>query len=204
MSESPSGSSAEPQPSTSARVTRSTDQQLRHIELVGDVSHQITGGKLPSNRQMLQMLFYNTKYAKFDTREGARLTVDAAIIFWQQARIPTRDRHKLVDKLEKLHNLYQSIQKSLKKPTPHSKTNKFVSELDDLFDMAHANAMELMKIEEDKKFLLMQREKGRPGCMAGVDMALYAREKRSQERKKQENARKRKHAQQLSQQFRGE
>lgn len=57
-----------------------------------------------------------------------------------------------------------------------------------------------MKIAEDKLFLEMQRKKGRPGCMAGVDMKLYEREKRAEVRKEKEDARKRKHEEEMSQQ----
>lgn len=48
-----------------------------------------------------------------------------------------------------------------------------------------------MKFEEDKEFLIMQRKKGRPGCMLGCDMALFAREKRMLERAEKEQQRKR-------------
>lgn len=37
--------------------TRSAQEKLRQIEMVGQTSHQITGAKLPSNRQVLQAFF---------------------------------------------------------------------------------------------------------------------------------------------------
>lgn len=171
MSDSPSTSSAIPQPFTSssaepqpdlkssAIITRASDKQQRHINLIGDVSHQITGAKLPSNRQMLQIFFYNVRFPKLTNKESARLSVDAALIFWQQARIPTREPHKCSEKLLKLYEEYRNIQKSAKAAKPHSKADEFISSLDDLFDISHANAMEIMKIEADKQFLIMQRER---------------------------------------------
>ena len=42
-------------------------------------------------------------------------------------------------------------------------------DLDNLFDIAYADAVARMKIEEDKMFLHRQRETGRPGCLARVD-----------------------------------
>lgn len=36
----------------------------------------------------------------------------------------------------------------------------------------------MMKSEEDKEFLLKQRERGRPGCMLGVDLKLAPTEER--------------------------
>lgn len=76
----------------------------------------------------------------------------------------------------------------------------FVDSLDDLFDIASINALDEIKIPEDKQFLEMQRMKGRPGCMIGVDMTLYEREQRSQARKEKEDERKKKHEEQMSQQ----
>ncbi|GBN15437.1 hypothetical protein AVEN_161866-1 [Araneus ventricosus] len=54
----------------------------------------------------------------------------------------------------------------------------FISDLNNLFDIAHANALEIIKIEEDRKLLLSQREPGRRGCLMGVDMKLAKREER--------------------------
>lgn len=71
--------------------------------------------------------------------------------------------------------------------------NFFVDSLDDLFDIARANAMETMKIQEDKDFLAKQREKGRPGAMVGVDKILQAREKKKAERRALEKERREKH-----------
>ena len=35
----------------------------------------------------------------------------------------------------------------------------FQDKLGDLFDIAHANALEMIKIDDDKEFLIAQREK---------------------------------------------
>jgi hypothetical protein len=44
--------------------------------------------------------------------------------------------------------------------------------LKDLFDIAHANAMELMTFEEDKQFLQAQRKEGRSGKMGSLCAVL--------------------------------
>ena len=48
--------------------------------------------------------------------------------------------------------------------------------LDDLFHIAYADALETIKIEEDRQVLLAQRQKGRPGKMVGVDKVLHKKE----------------------------
>ena len=55
-----------------------------------------------------------------------------------------------------------------------------MSSLDDLFDIAHQDALKNTN-EEDEQFLLLLREKERTGCMRGVDIKfLQAKEQRAQ------------------------
>ncbi|GBN77094.1 hypothetical protein AVEN_101508-1 [Araneus ventricosus] len=49
---------------------------------------------------------------------------------------------------------------------------EFLSNLDNLFDIAHADALQLMKIEEGRMFLQRQSEPDRPGHLGGVDKKL--------------------------------
>lgn len=52
--------------------------------------------------------------------------------------------------------------------------------------------MNLIEIEEDKDFLINQRQKGSVGCMLRIDNILAAKEKRKSDRMEQEEQRKRK------------
>lgn len=120
------------------------------------------------------------------------MVINSVVIFWQQARIPTRYESRCVEKLEKLYDKWKAIQKKI----PSKRTgaqNAFVDCLDDLFDIASADALETIRIEEDKQFLIMQRQKGRPGCVIGADMNLYRKEERTRKRRKKEELRKQKH-----------
>lgn len=136
-------------------------------------------------------MFYNMRFVRLRARESAKLAINAAHIFWQQARIPIRAEARCVDKLVKMYEKWKQLQKTVaaKRSEAQKKViEQFIESLDDLFDIASADVLETLL----KKFLLTQREKGRPGCMAGVDMVLFGREKRAQERRVKENARKRK------------
>ncbi|CAH0547060.1 unnamed protein product [Brassicogethes aeneus] len=55
----------------------------------------------------------------------------------------------------------------------------------DLFDIAHADALTLIKIEEDRNFLIAQREKKRRGCIMGGDKVLHLKECKAEKRKKE-------------------
>lgn len=187
--------------------TRKADENLRVIKLVGNVSHQIVGAKLPSNKQLLEVFFYNMRFVKLNARKSAELTIDAAFIFWQQARIPTRKRDKCADQLIKLYDEWKILQKNpIEKMSAErkEKLDTFMNKLNNLFDIAHADAMNLMHSEEDKEFLAKQREDGRPGSMLGIDKNLADKEERSRLRKEQEEARKAKHAEASKTQQSGE
>lgn len=90
-----------------------------------------------------------------------------------------------------LHHTWRELQKNSKKSSDIYKRRErdFQNSLDNLFDIAHADALQLMKIEEDKIFLQKQREPGRPGCLAGVDKKLSEKEERSRQRKLKEDER---------------
>lgn len=55
-----------------------------------------------------------------------------------------------------------------------------------MFDIAHHNALAIIEIDEDKAFLLAQREKGRQGSLVGVDLSLLKKEK-AQSKKKEKH-----------------
>lgn len=48
--------------------------------------------------------------------------------------------------------------------------------MEELFDIAHLNALDIIKIDENRQFLLLQRQPGRPGHMSGVDYKLSKKE----------------------------
>lgn len=203
MSNIPSESTAEEAPSTSTVTTRKSVENVNKVDLVGNVSHQITGAKLPSNRQVLQVLFYNMRFVNLSAKQSAKLAIDAVQIFWHQTRIPIREEHKCVVKLIKLYETWKNIQKTV--PEKRSNDQKqvaetFLEKLDELFDIATLDALDKIRIVEDRQFLIMQRQKGRPGYMAGVDVALWYRQKKAQEPKDKEAARKRKHEEDKSSQ----
>ncbi|GBN66799.1 hypothetical protein AVEN_170044-1 [Araneus ventricosus] len=79
-----------------------------------------------------------------------------------------------------MYNYWRNLQKSAcrRSETQEENERNFISDLNNLFDIAHANALEILKIEEDRKFLLSQREPGQRGCLMGIDMKLAKREER--------------------------
>lgn len=103
--------------SVSGVQTRKSVENIHNIDLIGKISHQIIGTKLPSNRQVMQVFFYNMRFVdrnkqpEATAKNSAKLAIDAAKIFWHQARIPIRSDVKCVEKVIKLYNDWKTIRK---------------------------------------------------------------------------------------------
>ena len=121
----------------------------RTIYLVWAANHQITGTKLPSNGQILGVLFFNIREVKLTVSESENLVIRECIIFWEKKRIPTKSSPNCVKKLVDLHHVWRELQKnSTKFQDIHRRlSEKFQMQLDNLFDIAYADALERMKID---------------------------------------------------------
>lgn len=159
--------------------------------LIGQPCSNIAGAKLPSRQQVLRMYFYGTGVRKISADESGSLVTDTVMVFWRQAFIPTKQRKNVKIKVNSLVAEWLALQKNTLRggETQRKKEAEFVEKLDDLFDIAHANVLEMVTNQEDIAFLQLQREKGRQGCMAGVDKILATKQKRQAERKGLEDKR---------------
>jgi len=70
-----------------------------NIYLIGHTSYQHFSCKCTSNKEVLRVLFYNLCEVKSSIRESAQLVIDEVLIFWQKARIPTREVRYCIPKL---------------------------------------------------------------------------------------------------------
>lgn len=61
------------------------------------------------------------------------------------------------------------------------KETDFELKLEGLSDIAHANALDIITIEEDKQFLINQKLKGRSSFMYGINYENLERERRAAE-----------------------
>lgn len=98
----------------SSVTTRKSVENLYHIDMIGNTSHQIIGAKLPSNRQVLQVMFHNMRFVHLAAKESAKLAIDSTQIFWHQARLPIRREDKSIDQLMKIYQQWQNIHKTSK------------------------------------------------------------------------------------------
>lgn len=71
-----------------------------------------------------------------------------------------------------------------------AKKKKTKENVNNLFDIAHVDALKLMSIQEDQDFLMKQRENGLVGSMTCVDRNVTNKEKRKAQRLEDEKRRK--------------
>src|SRR5215469_2038845 len=122
------------------------------------------------------MLSLFMKYKNIDNKtvsESLTFTASDVLLVWAKARIPTTLKCNVVTKLKTLYGEWQKLKKNkenIKKQSQGllNKQSMWNNKLDVLFYIAHANAFNLIGIEDDKIFLKLQRE-GWKGKMMRVD-----------------------------------
>ncbi|KAL4135253.1 hypothetical protein QTP88_006876 [Uroleucon formosanum] len=99
--------------------------------------------------------YLHTPPINLNLRDSAKLVIREVIIFWEKARIPVREEYHLLKKVESLYNEWRNLQKHSTRKSAKDRKNEeiFVNKLNDIFDIAHARALDIMKIECDKQLL---------------------------------------------------
>lgn len=90
-----------------------------NLYLIGNIDHQIIGAKLPSNKQVLSVYFYNTRVAKLSAVVSEKLIAEEVAIFYNKARIPIATTKNNVLKVRRLVNEYKDIQKNCTRKNVH-------------------------------------------------------------------------------------
>jgi hypothetical protein len=91
-------------------------------------------------------------------RNAATQEIEKVLPYWEKARIPVRQKQHCISKLDKLFNEWKMLTKHKKRETSlhKKKETDFTASFEDLFDVAHSDALQLIKIPEDRAFLLAQ------------------------------------------------
>lgn len=177
----------------SINTTVST-RQTTEVWLIGQISQHLIEIKLPSKKEIMSLFFYHKNIFKMNIRDSARFTAITVMTIWDKARIPTRLQKYIINKIEIIFNEWQKLKKNKENKAKRSeglkeKENNWQKNLDELFDIAHADALNIIGIEEDKQFLLLQRKEGRPGKIGNIDRKLAKKE--DEIKKKDDNIKKR-------------
>jgi hypothetical protein len=148
--------------SSTSSATSSGVSPKRGIWMVGGTVDSIKGSKLPSSRQVLARFFRLHKTESRQITESAKIITLEVMSFWEKARIPMKKDCHISKKVKDLYGKWQSLRKNCNNPLQSQRQKEdFDSGLDDLFDIAHRDALTLITIPEDREFLIAQREKRR-------------------------------------------
>ena len=158
--------------------------------LVGPRISEILGAKFPTTRKVMQR-FYHLHITESKTlREASKVVAQEVLEFWNRGCIPTIKYDQIYGKIEKYHSIRKNLIKSKHKTTPtHKKQRKdFEAVLDDVFVIAHAQALSKITIDEDKKFLTTLLETKTSPCLGSVDRTLLKKEERKRKREEAQEA----------------
>lgn len=138
---------------------------------IGDEISSIKGKQLPSNRQVLGFLLY-TNIIQRNISTSARITYFEIIHFYQNGGITIKSENACINHIISLYTAYNTIKKNLnsKSDTQINRRIAFTENLDNLFNIAVDNALELITDEAQRRFFQGQLEKGRPSEMPGIDV----------------------------------
>ncbi|KAK0066099.1 hypothetical protein Bpfe_004220 [Biomphalaria pfeifferi] len=166
----------------------SVSRKNSYVWLIGYPKEAILGARLPSGRDAMRTFFFYHKSSKMTVGESARLTFEAVQSFWLKSRLPIRKQQHCIEKIKDLYNEHRQLVKNRKRNSDSDglKQKQYSIKLDQLLDISHSSAAQMIKNEEDRQFLKLQQQ-SRAGCIGTVDKKLAAKEKRSLERRKRYN-----------------
>ena len=169
------------------------------IYLIDSYIPEILGAKLPSYRQTFGHFLHLHKVEKKTVRDASRQAIRAVSAFWWKAGIPVKAEQHSIQKLESVFYEWKGLQKHKARASETHKTKEqeFISRLDDLFDIAHSDAMSLIKIPQDREFLLRQREKGRTGSIGALDRISEQKICRAAQHRDEEAMRRKRYEQEI-------
>lgn len=131
-----------------------------------DTLPDIISDKLPSKLEVLRHIFHHTRELRLNVAESSILVINNVLKIWNDLAIPVREKAHCVKKLKSLYEEYRTFQKN--------RTVSFLKNLDDLFDISHANVLNTSdSIRID--FLTNQKLLGRVGSIQDLKVKLQGK-----------------------------
>lgn len=100
--------------------------------LLGELTDNIKGNKLPTQLQVLSLLFAQTKN-RINLEEAINITIRKVIKFWEYTNIPLKDASNISKQLHRLHDRYLRVTKSKQRPSNQVNEDELKSDLNSLF-----------------------------------------------------------------------
>ncbi|KAK0064327.1 hypothetical protein Bpfe_005986 [Biomphalaria pfeifferi] len=160
------------------------------VWLIGQLQDVLPANVLPKTSDVLKVFCYHHHTEKTTVSESAKLTSYQILELWDKARIPTTYDTHVIEKLKSVFEEYQLIKKNKGRASDAQRLREknFEEKSRKLFDIAHQEAAQLIKIHEDRVFLEDQGST-RQMKMSGIDKQLSKKEDRAEERKQKDEDR---------------
>lgn len=135
------------------------------IFLIGDVSENVCGRKLPTVRELMSVFFYEHNFCGFAIKKSARNTINKIQSHWSRAGIPTCGIEYAIKKLLAIHRNWRTLKKSRhrkKSTVQFMKTSNLKITMLELFDIAKPGVEKLLN--DEQKLFLLDKKKGPTQC----------------------------------------
>ena len=109
--------------------------------------------KLPSKKKVLTLFFLYKEAKRKAVHDASHCATEVVTKVWAKTSIPTCPKKHVVMKLEEMFKEWAKLKGNKHSEELQLKEKKWKDGLVDLFDFAHANALGMTTIQEDKKFL---------------------------------------------------
>lgn len=180
-------------------MSASTTRKQTNVWLIGYPEPVLPNNVLPTISDVLKTYFYHHTTNKITVPMSLKLTAEDLFSIWEKAHIPTTFKPHIISKMKSVVEEYILLKKNKARVSQSQKLKEklFSEKIEHIFDIAHKDWENLIKIEEDKIFLSDQRGL-RKMIMGAIDKDLLLQEERVNLRKDAEESRKLREAQRKS------
>lgn len=177
-------------------------RKTTEVWLVGKTSATLKQTKLPSKQEVLCLFFHYKSEKNMTVRSSAEQTAIEVMSIWDMVKVPTQLKKHVINKIESLFNEWKNLKKNKENKKKRSEALKekemvWQKNLEGLLDIAHANALNMIRIQDYKDFLLNQRLPGRPGTIGNIDKSLAKKETEKEKKKERLEKMKRKQEEEI-------
>lgn len=117
-------------------VEQNRTRSAEKVWLIGYPLETIMGARLPSGRDVMRNFVFYHRSKKLTINASTQEVFAQVMPFWEKSRIPTRQKHHIVQKIKQLYSEYSGLMKhrSRSNPTDRLNQDKYTKKLDTLFD----------------------------------------------------------------------
>ncbi|KAG0714405.1 hypothetical protein GWK47_014208 [Chionoecetes opilio] len=134
-----------------AAATAARSRSATEVWLLGHPNRTPAGGNsFPRTGKCYGASFHFVRVQRKSVKEAASLVTAEVAVVWEKARIPTQKKSRCVERILRLYASWQNLDRSKKRSAEVDVENRrsFSLALMTLFDIGHADAFDLITVDE--------------------------------------------------------